>query len=159
MNVFKALDLIFPVVPNRTCGEVVSVTITIARNMESVGTFSMKRKAWYVNTSVNAFHMHRHLIRELSNIDVRDLSQAELRRVKRLISLAVLSAYLQNHKTGSQYHSFTIQIEQGAFLEPENRHSVSLWQSYDEGGDWREVCDTPGIDLRKLVETEVGHSV
>jgi hypothetical protein len=155
MNVFKSLDAIFPQLPDRHFGEVVSVDIRVFVDNVDLGEIIMKRKAWYVNASVNAFHMHRSLVRDFTNL-VRglNLSQQQIRRAKRLISLAVLVGYLDNRENERQYHEYFLHVN----TPPSG--SVSLWWNANEkSGDWREVKDQllslqTQVDLSVLALTQ-----
>ncbi|DAD50145.1 TPA_asm: hypothetical protein [ssRNA phage Zoerhiza.4_18] len=117
MNVFKSLDIVFPSGSARTFGEVVGVNIRVFVDNVDLGEIDMKRKAWYVNASVNAFHMHRSLVRDFTDL-VRGvpIRQSELKRAKRLITLAVADAYLSNRKTDSQVFCYYLNIVQAPGL-------------------------------------------
>lgn len=113
MNVFKSLDKIFPSGATRTSGEVVNIQIELFNSGASDGAepfryIEWKRKAWYVNASVNAFHMHRALIREFVVLHGDELKATHMVRAKRLIGLAVLNAYIDNCESGRQYFSFRL---------------------------------------------------
>jgi hypothetical protein len=116
MNRFTSLDLIFPCTPNRGQGEVVSVSLAFNLfGFEDLLTFnpvSWKRKAWYVNASVNAFHMHRGLCREFKEqlLLSSELSERRIRSVTRAIGDAVMHAYVANWLHGVQYHKFEIDL-------------------------------------------------
>jgi hypothetical protein len=154
MNIFKALDLVFPTGNNRIFGEVVhtQVVVHVTGHGEGLPFFnavSAKRKAQYVNASVNAFHMHRELCRELTkmlhSVTVPDV---HIRRAKRLTGLATLTAYLENRKTGNQFHLFHV------ILNKDNAGGVSMWwESELENPDsWREICEQPDLSLADQVE-------
>jgi hypothetical protein len=102
MNPFTSLDLMFPCGAERFSGEVVSLTVLFS---DSVDEFSLtwKRKAWYVNASVNAWHLYRGLISEFKSslIGLR-LSSRQQREVNRVICSLVMNAYLANNQTGNQ---------------------------------------------------------
>lgn len=112
MNRFKNLDNIFPCGKDRRFGEVVSVFITCVYEGKVVTSYSWKRKAWYVNASVNAFHMHRGLCREFSN-ENKWLSDSRTRVVKRAFGDIVNKAYVWNSESDQQYHSFALDLKDG----------------------------------------------
>lgn len=166
MNQFKLLDKHFPVLPNRHVGEVVSVSCIIMQGEAFIGNISCKRKAWYVNASKNAFHLHRFLCKELAEhrgwFDNRSLcytsypSDKVLRQVKKLLAMSVWNSYVLNCMNDDQYTEWMIQLP-----DPTSTSCLgttpSLWwnSAYDENGrkadtDWREVCakwEFPGEDL------------
>jgi hypothetical protein len=148
MNIFKTLDAVFPVLPNRSSGEVVGVGIRVFLGNVDLGEISAKRKAWYVNTSVNAFHMHRQLIREFMEI-IRgsDLSDKQIRRAKRLIGLAVLNAYIRNRETDVQGYEHNLHIQS----PPQG--SVSMWWEV-RINQWAEIVDK-GLGLQTLADIAV----
>ena len=146
MNLFTSLDLLFPTTPNRASGEIVSVQMQVGNLF-----IADKRKAWYVNTSVNAFHMHRSLIRQFHegvNRTSCELSFADEKQIKRLIVLCVLNAYLANHQTGLQYQEYSIVAPVNHFPE---RDEWSAW--WVMGAlDWREVGDWTGLSLKDVID-------
>jgi hypothetical protein len=155
MNMFKSLDTIYPCGDeNRPYGEVVHTIIRVFLDGVELGELSMKRKAWYVNASVNAFHMHRGLVRELTDI-VRGtyLDGQKLKRVKRLVVLAVLNSYLVGRETDAQVFPYLI----SARLSPEGEFLASL--TWETGGlratPLRTILDLPDRPLRELVEGSV----
>lgn len=100
MNVFKQLDQFFPCGKDRLSGEVVSLQI----NLPEGGSIHWKRKAWYVNASVNAWHLHRGLCRDLTGSPFGRLcNQSQLRTLKRALAYWTMFAYLKNAQTGEQY--------------------------------------------------------
>lgn len=115
MNMFKALDSYFPVGAARLSGEVVSLSIhlRLQKGSDLDGrknpVVSWKRKQWYVNASVNAFHMHRGLVHEASiAMNLHGLSQSSQRAVKRLIAVAIAISYSNNYLMGDQYYEMSI---------------------------------------------------
>lgn len=111
MNAFKSLDTLFPTIPNRVFGEVVSVDIQLTLDGEYLDDISMKRKAWYVNASTNAYHMHRSLVRDFTEATRKvKLSHEAKKRAKRLIALGVLIGYIGNRESGGQYWSFNLHL-------------------------------------------------
>jgi hypothetical protein len=136
MNLFTPLDRLFPVAPFRSCGEVVSVSI-------SIGGFvvSDKRKAWYKNASVNAFHMHRSLIRQFREGMGSTLTFAEERAVKRLLVFCVLDGYLANFTHDDQYFEYSISLE---IRSPLTGAPVSAWKNLPDMGWHQWVADTGG---------------
>lgn len=119
MNMFKTLDSLFPCGADRLCGEVVSVSIQFL-GLKGPTAFSdrdafisWKRKAWYVNASVNAFHMHRGLVGEASSVmDLHGLSRATRKEVNGLIAIAVARAYCENSCSGKQYSEMVIDVNE-----------------------------------------------
>lgn len=148
MNQFKHLDTLFPTGANRLCGEVVSVSVTLCfydhlwsyhfYNGRTPPVISWKRKAWYVNASVNAFHMHRALCKEFRDCPKPDnvtLPDRHVRAVKRLLAAVVMNSYLANYRDGSQYHSYQIDIDVDIGRSP------AAWWVVGEGlDDIREIC-------------------
>jgi hypothetical protein len=114
MNMFKALDSYFPVGAARLSGEVVSLSIFLKFDRfltlgQKDTVVSWKRKQWYVNASVNAFHMHRGLVHEASvAMNLHGLSQSRSRQVNRLIAVAVAISYSNNYLNGDQYYEMII---------------------------------------------------
>lgn len=136
MNIFKRLDTLFPVGANRTSGEVVSIQLNLELE-PLIGTLHFKRKAWYVNASVNAFHMHRGLIREISDLKgFANLSTSDKVKIKRLVTLSILNSYLSNRATGEQYHSYTL-------CKTWPSGSVRCWWIVGDL-DWRVIADSQG---------------
>lgn len=110
MNQFKSLDTLFPCGKDRLCGEVVSVSVHISLSDIESFFVSWKRKAWYVNASVNAFHLHRGLCKELSNrLDGLDVPPSAQKKLKKLLAVAVDFAYRREAvggEDGQQYYDF-----------------------------------------------------
>jgi hypothetical protein len=111
-NRFKTLDNYYPTLPKRRFGEVVSVSIRFLQGevLEQRTYLHWKRKAWYVNASVNAFHMHRGLCREFSN-ENSWVSGNQLKRIKKLIGDIVEYSYLQNVNSDTQYYCYAIELD------------------------------------------------
>jgi hypothetical protein len=146
---FKSLDTLFPVTPNRDSGEVVNVGIRVFVDNVDLGEISMKRKAWYVNTSVNAFHMHRSLVRDfVDTVRGLDLSPGMMKRAKRLITLAVLHAYLVNRETDQQELDFHLNLEIPS-------RSLGMWYDDQVNHTWKQVRDVSFKSLRDLVDGSV----
>lgn len=156
MNQFKLLDSLFPTLPNRHSGEVVSLSVHVTVGDQSFGVISWKRKAWYVNASTNAYILHRSLCKELSeNMGWFKTgpdapfypSQTLMRQAKKLLAIGVWNAYVLNHVSGDQYTEWLMQF-------PNPLVSAYLWQrpafwwnaaTSDLGSkpldtDWREQC-------------------
>lgn len=153
MNVFKSLDTIFPCGDaNRPSGEVVNTDIRVSVDNVNLGEIYMKRKAWYVNASVNAFHMHRSLVRDYSNL-VRGsyLSALQIRRSKRLICLAVLNSYLANRQTDEQVYSYHLSINPRSNLST----NPSMYWNAGMRGQWVEIIDVPVYSLKELCDGAV----
>lgn len=154
MNMFKALDSFFPCGAARLSGEVVSLSIVLkglpvsASQWGGDSTVSWKRKAWYVNASVNAFHMHRGLVGEASKaMDLHGLSSATQRMLKRQIAVAIAISYSANYLKGDQYF--------GMVLECTGDAPGRLWLDVVDFEDEKEVLAlSPLEDSRPLV-TEV----
>lgn len=117
MNQFLALDNLYPCGADRFSGEVVCVHINVFAMPlgEGSNSFSLsaKRKQWYVNASVNAWHLHRALCRELSvainasgNHDA--IPSRQLREAKSLLARAVEYSYRDNHATDTQFYEFDL---------------------------------------------------
>lgn len=151
MNVFKTLDSLFPTVPNRTFGEVVGITINVFVDGDHVVDLYEKRKAWYVNASVNAFHMHRSLVREFTEtIRSSDLSSETMRRSKRFIALAVMLGYVQNFEHDTQYFTFRLNICSGPVGGQENPTAQLYQDTMQDGTTLLEVVDN-GFGLAAIV--------
>lgn len=111
-NQFDFLDDYFPTGPNRTFGEVVSVSVdfwisTPFGKLKAV--LSYKRKAWYVNASTNAFILHRGLCKQLSDSLVHENADFGVRRYKLMTSAlaaVVSTAYMANYTGNNQYFKF-----------------------------------------------------
>jgi hypothetical protein len=158
MNMFKTLDAIFPTGEQRLFGEVVGVNIRVYLDGKLLDEIYWKRKAWYVNASVNAFHMHRGLVREFTNMNIPGLTSDDRRRAKRLVTLAVLNSYLVNDKDGTQYSKYDLCLED-ARVFGERGHSAALWwypvgPNYNELSQ-REITDYPLMGMSSLVDTTV----
>jgi len=154
MNIFKSLDLLFPCGDeNRHFGEVVS-TIIHFDLLDSQESISWKRKAWYVNASVNAFHMHRGLVREFLRTNLsKKLSAEESVRVKRLISLCVLNSYLaeSENENSVQTHSYVVAKRFSAgLLLPSQGKRISAWELV--GAKYSEIIDSKGIYLKEICD-------
>lgn len=119
MNQFKHLDTLFPAGAERTSGEVVSVTVCVSSSADGpLGIISMKRKAWYVNASVNAFHLHRWLCKEFRELQLKEglyLSNRLLSRVYARLAYLTNLAYTRNASSGEQYHEFTLGLDDNGF--------------------------------------------
>lgn len=157
MNAFKSLDTIYPVGDaNRPTGEVVNVAIRVFLDNVDLGEVEMKRKAWYVNTSVNAFHMHRSLVRDFTEqIRNLDLATGVVRRAKRLISLAVLDAYLLGRETEEQYFEYYLYIDTARPYSQAAK--MKMMRLGDTGAKYssKEVRDISTYSLTELVSGSV----
>lgn len=128
MNCFKNLDALFPCGAERSSGEVVSVSVRICgsafrdESYELVwdyGVISWKRKAWYVNASVNAWHLHRNLCRELREQLAHEqilVNRANVKQLYTSLRTMVQFAYQQNAASGHQYFGFALDIETGDWV-------------------------------------------
>lgn len=108
-NRFKYLDLSFPCGEDRKSGEVVGVEVIVTAHGVRKGSMFWKRKAWYVNASVNAFHMHRGLCAEFRTDYSRFCLPASERAWKRILGDIVDTCYVNNCITGEQYHTFVVE--------------------------------------------------
>lgn len=133
MNYFSDLDLFYPCGPNRVCGEVISIQVEICRDQQSMAdpdegprlaVIHWKRKAWYVDASVNAFHLHRGLCREFREVStyrtVRDIyshNPRDYKVITKLLARGTMLAYrldaIRVRSTGNsrQYYGFTLTLE------------------------------------------------
>lgn len=131
MNKFSVLDRFFPCGEARLSGEVVNIELRIYRcdhdakayPYDPIVKLNWKRKAWYVNASVNAFHMHRGLCREFSEATAygkfdKVLPAPKHRVVTPLIAQAVLASYYANassmKQTGYETQGFTFGLILGS---------------------------------------------
>lgn len=151
-NQFKALDDIFECTPNRVCGKVVGLTLSFSIGGWSVdfgrrpGPIFAKRKAWYCNASVNAFHMHRALCRDVADLHwFVMLPRDTKRRVKMLIGLAVAAAYMNNFMYDMQYQTFQVNLGMADGTTPFGRDFVmdvsSMHDGSGSGAEAWEVAD------------------
>lgn len=138
MNCFSNLDFVFPVGAQRLSGEVVSVSCDIYACFEDetgsyepdlkLGNISWKRKAWYVNASVNAWHLHRNLCRELRELMLYRgyrLTRRQASLLYRSLRTMVQFAYLRTADTGDQYWDFRLSLTSGDwYLQSE--HTLSF---------------------------------
>jgi len=123
-NVFKPLDRVFPCGKDRVGGEVVSITVSISDGPTFRGEISWKRKAWYVNASVNAWHLHRNLCRELrENFSQYFTGRESIATAKKLLALGVASCYLRNEKSDQQYFSLVLNVQ--------DKMVPTLWTRFD----------------------------
>lgn len=109
MNQFKVLDTLFPCGDERLCGEVVGITVNYSSGIGPKRVFFGKRKAWYVNASVNAFHLHRQLCKELrDSCEVLGIKPSDVRVLKQIMAQMTLLAYRRTAELDHQYHEFEI---------------------------------------------------
>jgi hypothetical protein len=119
MNMFKHLDAHFPTVDsgNRIFGEVVSIELSVSDDIEGVSLLiAEKRKAVYVNASVNAFHMHRSLVGQLKRSSLFMTSEgvrAASRRIAYLVNLCYTREARNNNSV--QYYSFSLRVTNNGF--------------------------------------------
>lgn len=102
MNPFKNLDLIFPVGAKRVSGEVVSVSVRVFCNDGRKFDITWKRKAWYVNASVNAYHLWRGLCRDFKE-GVPGLTSHEYAHIRNQLASIVLLSYLRESSKSYEY--------------------------------------------------------
>ncbi|DAD52530.1 hypothetical protein QIL60_gp1 [ssRNA phage SRR6253161_2] len=115
MNLFQHLDLIYPVLPNRSSGEVVAITFHLwdASSLWSLTgratDIFWKEKAWYRNTSMNATYMYRGICRELSQAEwFTLLRRTEQRALKRTIRTTISDVYTAAFDTNNQHFEIDI---------------------------------------------------
>jgi len=117
MNAFSYLDSMFPTGADRACGEVVSIWVSIPiQGQEFVPVIGHKRKAWYVNASVNAWHLHRSLCRQFKELCGPTRSQH--RKITRALRALVGFCYEENFRSDQQYFEVTIDPETGDWAIP-----------------------------------------
>lgn len=109
-NRFKFLDTLFPCGrENRLFGEVVSIQLTLSRSyIFSTKTYCVKRKAWYVNASVNAWHLHRALCREVKTSGM--VANLNISDVNRRLGDIVSWCYVNNFVNDVQYSEWELCI-------------------------------------------------
>lgn len=158
MNIFKSLDSVFPCGSDRTSGEVVNTQLTFTLDGKILGSpMWYKRKAWYVNASVNAFHMHRGLVREFC-VDIQHMiPKAHIKACKRQIALAVLNSYLVNNKTGEQGFEYEIIVD--SETGPYDDLPTCWWTSCAQACEYLEIVDTRDKLLKEIVDDAVKISV
>lgn len=162
MNVFKSLDSLFPTGKARRYGEVVGVSLriqTVTDDLSRSANCSLwfKRKAWYVNASVNAFHMHRGLIREFMSDHACNFPKSAHRSIKRQIALCIFDAYLRNYVSGNQGSEYVINIKESS---QEIVKTADAWYVLDtEKGNWLEIYDDRVTDLRTVIGRAVDNFV
>ncbi len=159
MNQFSELDQFFPCLPNRKAGEVVGIDVQVytAKGFtfsffERHGCISWKRKAWYVNASVNAFHLHRGLCRELRELVLYkqlDISTADMRMCTKLLAVAVRNAYLVNHFTNEQGYNFALSLGSGRGQEGS---CPSLYATTYDGDYLGELSLTGYLDTASIIK-------
>lgn len=134
MNCFKLLDNFFPCGSDRQSGEVVCVTVNFTNNGVFIGSISWKRKAWYVNASKNAWHMHRGLCHEFRTERSRFVTAAHLKSVKTALGHFVLWSYFCNYLYGEQYHEFSVELNARdpiAYYEAPGKNGYVEYISFD----------------------------
>lgn len=157
MNQFKALDSHFPCVPFRLSGEVVSVSITLTmdgwglRGTADDTVISTKRKAWYVNASVNAFHMHRDLCREAGDLyRARGISSTNLRKVKKMIAAIVSHAYGINRFREEQYTDYHLDVcEAGTAFD-----GIGAFRTFEDESLWYEIESASTEEILRAYERD-----
>lgn len=151
MNQFKLLDSLFPCGAERLCGEVVGITVSFTA-LNSKRVFFGKRKAWYVNASVNAFHLHRQLCKELrDSAEVLGVKQSDVRHLKQILAQITLFSYRRNAMWEEQYHEFEIvEAVKGCYLVnyilSSNEKLAFFYQSQSWGPGWLSV-GSPASDV------------
>lgn len=123
MNQFKTIDNVYKKLGMDCHGEIVTVSISFLECGWTVPEISTdfygkqlsvwwKRKQSYVPASVNAFHMHRGLCADLrAHPWFSTLSVSQQRATTKVMALCVLSAYVNNARTGSQAMSFVVNVQ------------------------------------------------
>lgn len=105
-NRFKYLDSYFPCGDERLFGEVVGISITASRSFVfNTHEAFVKRKQWYRNASVNAWHLHRAMCRELKAFDAYSGLHKQLTAV---VGDIVEVCYLSNYVFDTQYSSWEL---------------------------------------------------
>ena len=106
-NRFKFLDTLFPCGDERLFGEVVGISIVASRSFvfETHKTFA-KRKQWYRNASVNAWHLHRALCRELKAFDA--YAGIPHKSLTAVVGDIVEISYLRNFIWDIQYSNWAL---------------------------------------------------
>lgn len=110
MNRFISLDQIFPCGKDRKSGEVVGINLQLNGVTSEPLFFHWKRKAWYVNASVNAFHMHRGMCREIKSVTSSLMSRSVQRELCRTVGDMIEFSYRSNAKTDRQSFSYAVHI-------------------------------------------------
>lgn len=130
-NIFKTLDDLFPCGKERLSGEVVSISVNVLVNGRFKANIGWKRKQWYVNASVNAWHLHRCLLREFREIGLI-LPVAKMKKVKTFFADAVMYGYMSNCATDRQ--GFEFELELG------NEDPVAWYEERSEDGSQSLAC-------------------
>lgn len=117
MNAFSYLDSMFPAGAARAFGEVVNIRISIPiRGQEVIPVIGQERKAWCVNASVNAWHLHRSLCCQFKELCGPTRSQH--RNVTRALRALVGFCYEENFRSRQQYFKVTLDPETGDWTTP-----------------------------------------
>jgi len=159
MNVFQSIDNLFPTGKDRGFGEVVGCHINFYVDNVFIDRIYEKRKAWYVDASVNAFHMHRSLVRSWTELKFQKLPRQGDRLVKRQIALAVLNSYLANAEKDTQHCEYHVNVTIGRAGKLAWTEVSNYWDLTPEWvQDTRtlvEVVDHMPMDLQTQVDIAV----
>lgn len=142
-NVFKSLDAIFPCGKERLSGEVVGITVSFTQFGVLLGTAYWKRKAWYVNASVNAWHLHRGLCAEFRDDYSKFCLDGCERALKRALGRAVMYSYLINNLSHEQGFHYTIELA--------NENPYAVLQHFND--DHTEVLSEVTVSDKLLCDT------
>jgi hypothetical protein len=119
-----------------------------------VGNVTWKRKAWYVNASVNAWHLHRCLMREARELFAHRrivLTRLEWRNLSIAIRDLVALHYYENYLTKGEAQYF------GESLRVNASSEWDVVVDLTEGGNvLRQLDDMPWetvADIRASLET------
>lgn len=106
-NRFNYLDFLFPCGPERDFGEVVGISVVASRSFVfNTHKAFAKRKQWYRDASVNAWHLHRALCREIKSFDA--YAGLPVREVTRALGDIVDVCYLSNYVYDNQYSDWEL---------------------------------------------------
>lgn len=118
MNQFSFIDSVYTFLNQDPHGEIVTVSVEFSEfgwnvmtpeNPCKVLSVWWKRKQSYVPASVNAFHMHRGLCKELRESPwFTKCTPTQQRSITKQMALCVSMAYIHNACTGSQAMRFVI---------------------------------------------------
>lgn len=89
-------------------GEIVTIRVNVLLDGKTFGFLQWKRKAAYVNTSVNAFHMHRGLCREFRLLAGLETPSVVIRAAKRSLARLVYRSYADNSVSNEQYYEYAM---------------------------------------------------
>jgi len=154
MNRYSFLDNLFPTVPDRKSGEVVCIILRTKVDDREIGTLQWKRKQWYVNASVNAWHLHRGLCHDLNLLleanDLTDrLSRRVMKALRKELSFQVAQAYLINYQMGEQYFEVELSLYSPPLLASWFK-SLKLTEERDWGVFWTDPTQLEDVMFSDL---------